>query len=303
MKAKLFSILFIFFISTSGIYANAISNYFEQFRNTGNADYSARIRIIQNHSTADLLNALEKYYTDSVVSIRRQAYHLIYSKGLQDTDNAQLVVVRLAKGLNDSDSGLRGSIIGHLQEFPLSAFNSEAKSLIASHLNQPNSPHFDRLVLLAGFVGTGQNELLRLSMNEDLPVRRRWNITLALARMGSESALQSAVERVMRAPINSGMVSFLLPDLVYTRQKAALDYAVELLFIDEKLCQTANPDLSGAILCAYPIIELIAPIIVGFPIQIDPRIGIETDDYEKMLQTVRQWFLENPNFEVRKDFF
>jgi len=303
MKTKFFSILFIFSISVSSIYADVISDYFDRFRETGNSDFSARVSLVNNHSTAELLSALEKYYTDSVASIRRKAYHLTYMKGMQDTDNAQLVVVRLAKGLSDSDSGLRGSIIGHLEEFPQSAFGEQAKNVIVSHLNQPNSPHFDRLVLLAGFVGTGQNELLRLSMNEDLPVRRRWNITLALARMGSESALQSAVERVMRAPINSGMVSFLLPDLVYTRQKAALDYAVELLFIDEKLCQTANPDLSGAILCAYPIIELIAPAIVGFPIEIDPRIGIETDDYEKMLETVRQWFLQNSDFEIRKDRF
>ena len=303
MKTKLFSILFIFSMSISSIYANAISDYFERFRETGNADNSARVSIINNHSTTDLLNALEKFYADSVVSIRRQAYHLTYMKGMQDTDNMQLVVTRLAKGLSESDSGLRGSIIGYLQEFPLSAFNQQAKSLIVSHLNHPNSPHFDQLILLAGFVGIGQNELLRLSMNEDLPVRRRWNISLALARMGSEDALQSVIERVRRAPINSGMVSFLLPDLVYTRQRVALDYAVELLFIDEKLCQTANPDLSGAILCAYPIIELIAPVIVDFPIQIDPRIGIDTDDYEKMLETVRTWFLENPDFEIETNRF
>jgi hypothetical protein len=285
-------------VNVLSLHANTVSDYFENIRQTGRADFSAGMRIVQSHNTPELLNALNEYYSDTLVFVRRQAYFLTYRKGLEERENAQVIVARLAQGLSERDGALRGTIIGYLQAFPLSAFNEESKRLIANEINRPNSPHYDELVLLAGFVGVGNNDLLRLSMNSDLPTRTRWNISLALARLGNENALQAAVERVRRAPVNSGMVLNLLPDLVYTRQKLALDYCVELLFIDEKLCRTANPDLSESILCAYPIIELIAPVIVDFPIVVDPSIGIETDNYEELLRTVRKWFEENRNFKI-----
>ena len=301
---KLFYII-LFFLSVNvlSVRADMVSGYFKNFRQTGRADFAVGMNIVQSHNASELLSALEKYYSDTLVLVRQQAYFLTYRKGLEQPESAQALVARLAQGLGESDSGLRGRIIGHLQAFPLSAFGEESKRLIANGINNPNSPHYDALVLLAGFVGVGNNDLLRLSTNSDLPTRSRWNILLALARLGNENALQTCVERVRRAPVNSGMVINLLPDLVYTRQKAALDYCVELLFSDEKLCRTANPDLSASILCAYPIIELLAPVIVGFPIDIDPNIGIAADNYEEMLQTVRKWFEENRNFLIKTDTF
>lgn len=296
---RLFHTVLLFLsISTLNIRADIVSNYFDNCRKTGNADFSVGQKIVKNFDVPELLNTLDKYYSDTLTFVRQQAYYLTYRKGLDDKENAQSITTRLAKGINDNDGGLRGRIIGYLQAFPLSAFNDESKALIASNINKPNSPHYDELVLLAGFVGVGNNDLFRLSMNQDLPTKRKWNITLALARLGSENALNACLEKVKRAPVNSGMVSYLLPDLVYTRQKPALDYCVELLRSDEKRCQTANPDLSQSILCAYPIIELIAPAIADFPVKVDPSIGLDVDDYEKMLQIVRTWFEENPDYEI-----
>ncbi|NDV45670.1 hypothetical protein D0T49_01215 [Paludibacter sp. 221] len=293
-----YTILLFLSISALSIQANTVTDYFDNCRKTGNADYSTGQKIVKDFDTPGLLNALDKYYADTLTFVRQQAYYLTYRKGLDTKEDVQPIVVRLAKGINDDDGGLRGRIIGYLKSFPLTAFNEESKALIAANINKPNSPHYDELVLLAGFVGTGNNDLFRLSMNSELPTRRKWNISLALARLGSADALQSCLEKVKKAPVNSGMVAYLLPDLVYTRQKSALDYCVELLHSDEKLCETANPDLSESILCAYPIIELIAPVIVNFPIKVDPSIGLDVDDYEKMLQTVRKWFDENPDYEI-----
>ena len=301
---KLFYTILIFLSTTAlSVRADVVSDYFDKCRKTGNADYSAGTKIVKGFETSNLFNTLERYYTDTLAFVRQQAYYLTYKKGLEQQDDAQSIVAHLAKGLHDDDSSLRGMIIGYLQAFPLSAFNEESKELIAANLSSPNSPHYDELVLLAGFVGTGSNELLRLSTNTDLSVRQKWNVSLALARLGSEDALQYCVEKVKKASVSSELVAYLLPDLVYTRQKTALDYCVELLYSDEKLCRTANPNLSESILCAYPVIELIAPAIVNFPIPVDPRIGIETDNYEKMLQTVRQWFKEHPDYKIKKDSF
>ena len=304
MKTKIIFVVLLFLsFGTLNIQANTTSDYFDNCRKTGSSNYAEGNRIVKDNTSENLLRALKPYYTDTVTFIRTQAYYLTYRKGMEQQDDAQPVVVRLAKGLYDTDSSLRGGIIGYLQAFPLSAFNEESKELIAANLSNPNSPHYDELMLLAGFVGTGSHELLRLSTNTDLSVRQKWNVSLALARLGSEDALQYCVEKVKKASVSSELVAYLLPDLVYICQKAALDYCVELLYSDEKLCRTANPNLSESILCAYPVIELIAPAIVNFPIPVDPRIGIETDNYEKMLQTVRQWFKEHPDYKIKKDSF
>ena len=303
MKIRCTLLLIIIIGSVFRLQADIISDYFDTCRKTGSSDYAASMRIVKEFGIPELLNELKPYYTDTVVYVRQQAHYLTYKKGLEQQGNVRLLVTRLAKGLNDNDSSLRGAIIGYLQAFPFSAFGEEARNMIVSNLNNPNSPHFDELVLLTGFVGAGNNELLRLSLDSNLSVRKKWNISLALARLGSEEALLSCIDKVKKAPINSQMVAHLLPDLVYTRQKAALDYCVELLYSDEKLCQTANPDLSESILCAYPVIELIAPVIVDFPIHVNPSIGLDVDDYEKMLQTVRMWLKENKEYEIKTDEF
>lgn len=299
----LFTTLFLIAGSILNLQADRVSNYFDNCRKNGRADYAAGGKIIKDFTASQLMDVLNIYYTDSTAFIRGQAYYLTYRKGIEQKTDAGALVLRLAQGINDNDQALRGRIIGYLQEFPLPAFNDESKTLIASGISNPNSTHYDQLVLLAGFVGTGSNDLFRLSLNTDLPVRTKWSISLALARLGSENALQSCIEKVKRAPIDSETTAYLLPDLVYTRQKEALNYCVELIYIDEKLCQAANPDFSESILCAYPVIELIAPVIVDFPVKVTPGIGLDVDDYEAMLQTVRAWFNENPDYKiVTRDF-
>jgi hypothetical protein len=117
--------------------------------------------------------------------------------------------------------------------------------------------------------------------------------------MGNGETAAWCVQKARKAPVNSNTVGYLLPDLIYTRQKTAIDYCVELLFSDEKLCMPPNPDLSEKIPCAYRIIELLAPAIENFPIEVNPSIGLESDDYPKTLQTVREWFQANSNYKIK----
>ena len=300
-----FTILLIISGSAFDLQANnTISDYFDKCRKIGNSDYATEMQIMKEFGNSDLVEILTPYYTDTVAFVRQQSYYLTYKKGLEQPDKAQSIVDCFVQKLNsEKDSGLRGTVIGYLQAFPVSAFEEEAKSVIATNLNNPNSPHFEDLVLLAGFIGTGNNELFQLSLTPNLSTLKKWNVSLALARLNSEDALKYCIDKVKKAPVNSGMVTYLLPDLIYTRKKEALDYCIELLYSDEKLCQTANPDMSESILCAYPIIELIAPVIVDFPIQVNPSIGLDTDDYEKLLQTVRTWLTENKEYKIKTGNF
>jgi hypothetical protein len=159
------------------------------------------------------------------------------------------------------------------------------------------------LVLLAGYLNIGREEVFRQYLTPELPVKRKWNLALALARMGDEKALNYCLEKVKKAPLDNSIVGYVFPDLLYTRQKAALDYCVEWVYSDEKHCRSANPDSPEAIPCAYRIIELLAPIIVDFPVKVDPAIGLESDNYPETLQLVRDWLKAHPDYTIENSRF
>ena len=240
-------------------------------------------------------------FNDTSLVVRQQAYYLTYRKGINaPAAERKAAVNRLVQGLPDTDGGLTGQILDYLQSFSVADFDNESRNHIAGLLKNVDTPHYDALVLLAGFIGVGNDELLELYRNPDLSVRKKWNIALALARMGNEEATTWCVQKVKSAPVNGNLINYVLPDLVYTRQREAIDYCVELLFSDEKLCSSPNPNLSEAIPCAYRIIELLAPAIEDFPIKVDPSIGLESDNYPKTLQTVREWFKKNSDYKIMK---
>jgi hypothetical protein len=195
---------------------------------------------------------------------------------------------------------LTGQLLEYLQSFAVADFDDEAQALIIENLKTLNRPHYEDLVLLAGIIGVGYDELHLQFLTAGLPVKKKWNIALALARMGEKEALEYCIQKVKKAPVNSEIVGYVLPDLIYTRQKAAIDYCVELLYSDEKRCHSPNPDYSEAIPCAYRIIELLAPVIVDFPLEVDPAIGLESDDYPKTLQAVRDWFRTNKEYRINE---
>jgi len=284
--------------------AGEIDDYFARYRQTGQSDYMAEGKILSELNVKKLTEALLPYYTDTLSNVRAKAYYLTYKKGIDAPDaEREIAVNRLVKGISDSDGSQTGQLLDYLQQFSVSNFDKESRSLIAGRLKNLDMPHYDALVLLAGFIGEGNDALSELYRRPNLPVRKKWNIALALARMGNPESSAWCVQKVKSAPVNSGLVENVLPDLIYTRQKEAIDYCVKLLFSDEKLCATANPDLSEKIPCAYRIIELLAPVIEDFPIKVNPSIGLESDNYPKTLQTVRNWFKKNSNYKIFKDIY
>jgi hypothetical protein len=226
---------------------------------------------------------------------------LFVGSAITHSQTKQKEVFRLVQGLSDDDSGIIGQRADELKSFAVADFDAASQAEIVRLLTKPNYPHYDDIVLLAGYIGVGKTELMQHYLNPDLPIRKKWNIALALSRMGEKAPLDYCLSKIKKAPVNSYAVNYLFTDLIYTRQKAAIDYCVEWLNSDEKLCQSPNPDYSESIPCAYAILELLAPVIEGFPVLVDPSIGLETDDYEKTLQDVRDWFKAHPDYQIKTD--
>jgi hypothetical protein len=232
------------------------------------------------------------------------AYHLAYKKsGSASPEQRKTAVAFLVKSLDEVDAGLRGQILGYLQAFAPEDFEAASRDTLARLLAKPSSPHYGDLVLLAGYLRVGRGELYLQYATPELPVKRKWKIALALARMGEEKCLSYCLNKVKKAPVDDNVVGYVLPDLLYTRQKAAVDYCVALLYSDEKRCRSANPNAPEAILCAYRIIELLAPVILDFPISVNPAIGLASDSYPETLQLAREWLKAHPDYRIRTDNF
>jgi hypothetical protein len=49
--------------------------------------------------------------------------------------------------------------------------------------------------------------------------------------------------------------------------------------------------------------ELLAPVIEGFPYETDATGTLVVDDYVKALSVVREWFNQNPDYQIKNDSF
>jgi hypothetical protein len=298
---KFYFPLFILFIfhSSLDVSAGEVEDYLRQYRTSAVADYARETKIISGYSLEKLVAELDTFYMDTLASVRQKAREFTYRKGLQmPSGHRTMAVSRLVEGINDTDGGLVGQAIGYLRAFDPVDFNAEAQSVIRSKLRNIRMPHYGDLALLAGFAGIGKEELYQQYIQSGLPVRVKWNVALALARMGQADALDYCMKKIKKLPVNSELVSYGLPDLIYTRQKQAIAYCVELLQSDKNVCPSPNPDIPESISCAYRIMELLAPVIIDFPVQIDVSGTLDTDDYPKALQKVRAWLSKNPGYQI-----
>jgi hypothetical protein len=282
--------------------AGEVHDYMAQYRRVMIADYTREAKILSGYSLEKLLEELDAFYSDTLPEVRQKAYYLTYKKG-QTPVNRTVAVERLVKGLNDAGGGLVGQLLDYLQEFSPADFNEMAQAVIFTRLQYMKAPHYGGLARLAGYLGIGEEVLYRHYLTPDMPVKEKWDIALALSRMGKPEALAYCLKKIKSLPVNNNMVHYALPDLIYTRQKQAIAYCVELLYTDEKLCRSSNPDLSESFPCGYLVMELLAPVIVDFPVKADITGQLETDDYPAALQTVRKWFLNNVDYKIKENMY
>ena len=261
---------------------------------------SAPQRLWQNpeqHSTT--LTALAPYYADTVSDVRAQAYYLTKQVGThsQDPTLRQQVTAQLVGGLQDEDSGIIGRVHSYLTAFNPTDFTTTTRQQLATLLPQ-RPAHLSRLLKLIGSLNMTDQLPTLQSLLPRLSARDRWTAQLALARLGDPEALATVLARVKQQPLSDDVVYEALPDLVYTRQKAAIDYLVTIVHSDEKNCQSADPEAEQNIRCGYRVLELLAPVIQDFPLTVDASGDLAVSDYPKALEEARGWLKEHADYEV-----
>lgn len=296
-------ILFVTALSqiTNYSYAQSITqlvdSYVEQIRSSPNASEPATLSDQKN--AVQTIEAALGYFSDTLSHVRAKMYTLVGTVGKNSADQSirQLITEILCNNASDYEN-LDG-IITQLNTFQAKDFSVSAKDSLAALLHR-SPPYLDELIRLIGSLQISDltSELRALANSFSTKQQVRWAALIALARMGDPESIQSIMRRVQRLPVNDDVVYEVFPDLIYTLQRQAIDYLVVELKSDEKKCYTADAEDETPITCAYRIMEMLAPVIEKYPLQVDASGDIQTKDYKKSLTTVRAWFEKSKNYQI-----
>jgi hypothetical protein len=260
-----------------------------------------QLSISENSKT--VLNALPMYFQDTVAGVRSKAYTIAALAG----NNARQVNVReqavqqLLNGVNDKDGGNAGLALDYLTSFRRDDFTAASKDSVRNLFDRKPA-HFDVLMKLVGFLElTDLKESIRPYSQPGNPQSTRWAAIVSLARMNDASAVEEMMRRVRKLPVNDDIIYKIFPDLAYTRHPEAIAYMVEAMQSDEKNCLTADAEKEESIPCGYRIMEQLAPVVDGYPLQLDESGDLKTKDYVEALKTVREWFVKHPDYKILRD--
>jgi hypothetical protein len=300
---KFFLGFFLLLATFSGVKASDVTDYMLEFAKTKISNYSREQNIINNNDFETLIKILTPFYKDTISNVRQKAYYLVFKKTSRSSEHHASAINILLSGCNDNDGAVVGQNLEFLKTFSLNDFDEKSLEQIKQKLANHRVPHYKDFVLLAGFVGTGKDILFQKLLDQGVSDKIKWYVSLALARMGNADQISSCMNKVRKLPVNDDLLDYVIPDLIYMRQKEALDFCIEILNKDEKLCHSLNPDSYESVVCSYRVLEMIAPVIVNIPVSLDATGNLKSNNYENTLNEARQWILNNKQFEIKKDIF
>ncbi|MCG8699656.1 MAG: hypothetical protein MI922_16495 [Bacteroidales bacterium] len=284
-------------IVTTPLYAQQASNvktYFEAVRNNN--------RLAENDNWYKNNRKIERtwkdattFLSDSTDKIRLEAYGLIYnaSRLHSEVDFRQKGVMQLVQGLKDKDLRIQQYIAERLNEFNTSDYSFDAKAQLLGHLSASPLPD-KNLVLIAGYLGGADAvAVIRQVASGQTAQELKLSCWFALARSGDTQSINRLYSMISKNEMNDQLVYYLVPGLLYTRQKALYDAVIKAVYSDEKNCTTPNPDEERPVICAYRLIEQLSPYIKDYPYPLNAAGDLNTKSYKKALSDIRTWLTTN----------
>lgn len=163
---------------------------------------------------------------------------------------------------------------------------------IDTALLKAESAYRQRFFLLAGWLGRSE-ALNAVPYEYRRSVRDQNAYDLAMIRLGEERRIRRLNRLLQSVSVNDDFVFDLAADLLYTRRREVFDFFLDQILLDQQNCSPADAHSSGRINCAYRLLELIAPHIEDFPLQVGTSGDLEVADYVAALGLARLWINEH----------
>jgi hypothetical protein len=279
---------------------NVLNTFFINVRN-GNSFVLPYEILRQTRQLQENLKTITNNLPDTLITIRKACYQSldIMQKSSSSVANKQQILELQFRGVQDQSNDIVGLSIQNISSVPAALFTESQKAALIQKLESP----VPKKEVLIPLIGTLESEraispLQQLSQPGN-PAKVRWAAYLALARLGDQPSISLVNSKVRGVEVNDDMVYDIAPSIIYTRQRQLYDYLVELLYSNEKNCESANPDDASSINCAYRILELLAPEIEGFPITTSASGDLEVRNYQEALITAREWLSAHRDFMIK----
>lgn len=241
------------------------------------------------YTAKEVITTLEKYLKEEKKAVQGEAVRLLARVGSnhENTESRQKAVFLLLTKVPGASSILAEKIAKGLQKFKTEDFSEVAiEQLLTVIYDKP--PHLGKFIELAGFLQLNEPlEEIKVQFKDDKNLRK--SVGMALVRSGNEQKMESLMTTLKEQKINDDFIYGAVPLLVYARQKGTTDFLFDIIMSDEKNCTPNGPDVGGKILCAYRVMEELAPYVEDFPVQVGASGDLDTDDYKKTLKDVRTW--------------
>jgi hypothetical protein len=293
-KIKIIIFLLLFypvFLNAQDELNKETSRYFSQYAH--NHDVVASSLILLKLDNNIILDKLSLCVNDTLTEKRYATYQLINyigQKAVVEQLRKQAIKL-LIQGLNDRDGGIIYININALTTYKKSDFDAELKYMLSQKVQQPVQ-HYALLIKICGWLDI--RDLIyefrqKIADKGKTTSRDRWAMRLAMARMGEPDMIDYCLQKAEAAPLNDDVVYDLVPDLVYTRQKQLFNYLFKIIERDDASCGSPNPDSDEHIICAYRVIEKIAPVIVEYPLKTDKTGDLINNNADEILLIARKW--------------
>jgi hypothetical protein len=289
----------------SGNFNKEIDTYFESVLKGEN--YSLTSEAVKGADGKKILKLASRNINNANPQVRYKIIDLVKRKAVSepDADLRKKFVLFLLGCIKDKDGGNSGVASKSLCWFAKTDFDKQAGDSLCNLLFIKPA-HFDQLVKLAGYINNDKcREMLQNKLVSDslLNLKDKWAIRLALARMGDAANAKYCFDKVKTQPVNDNVVTYLYPDLIYTRQPEAIHYMLGQILVDSKDCYSASPETEEKTICAFKIMEIAAPVIKNFPIQVDKYGDLDIDNYGDALITVRNWITTKPEIIISNETY
>ncbi|MBN9293981.1 MAG: hypothetical protein J0G96_08380 [Flavobacteriia bacterium] len=272
-----------------------IQTLVNQFCFSMNLNEQVLEKIQQQTDVQQVASAIQKIAVDSTKTEFANTIYLIRQMQKKQISNSKVQEI-LAYSLSEiaiANKKQAAMALKAMRAFERKHFTSASKENILQVVSFNDLARIEAIEII-GFIGNeGDISFLKgISKFVSLGKKEQYKTLLALVRLGDPESVDQYIQDITSRVINDQLVYSILPDMIYTRNKRVFDFLLQDTQHSIARCYSGNNDSPEKILCAYRILEEIAPYILNFPVSVD-RSGSLTGDYETALEKVRKWVVDS----------
>ncbi|MES2134136.1 MAG: hypothetical protein V4506_17445 [Bacteroidota bacterium] len=254
-----------------------------------------RGKIIASANYKETSEVLTKYASDTVLNVRYEALNMLSQSAIRSKDKT-LIKKSIRNTIKNSviNNTINNQIVNLLKRNAKQDFENDELILMKATLESREN-NIGNLAKIYAFAGgaTVLMDLNALLVKPNLTKGDKKDLKLALTRCGDERYATKMNETLKQQVVNDELIYSALPDILYTKNKAMFSFLLDGILSDSKKCSSANNDDNTPMICAYRLIEQLAPEIVDFPATVNEKGEINSKDLPKTLTEVREWIKKN----------